>query len=179
MIKLFSVLFTVLTCLSATGCDSDNATVPEEPVVALRAVYDLPEGWTWLDEENGVAIWEHRSKDGGSPFVKFTPLEFPIGTEEEAKADILENYNYIHCDRGQSPDQECDRNPEYYKEFVFDDTTVYASMSTGSVWGMESWTSVLGFEHDGRKAIFILYDKADLHMEELEQIISTLKFVER
>lgn len=179
MTNIFSLLFTFLACFGMAGCD--NATPPEKPV-PLKAVYELPEGWEWMDEENGISVWKHGSKDGGSPFVKFTPSEFPTGTQEEAKIEIKELYekNMITCgyQKESDPTQECDIHPEY-KEFLFDEIKVYASMGTGYVWGMESWTSVLGFEKDGRKAIFILYDKADLHMEELKLIISTLKFVER
>lgn len=179
MTNIFSLILTFLACFGMAGCENAAPAVPHVP---LQAVYQLPEGWEWMDEENGISVWRHRSKDGGSPFVKFTPSEFPVGTEEEAKAQILENYNKATQSCGYQkehyPDQECDIHPEY-KEFMFGGITVYASMGTGYVWGMESWTSVLGFEKDGRKAIFILYDKADLHLEELELIISTLKFVER
>lgn len=184
MTNILSFLLTAVMCLAGTGCGQEHATPQQEHAPALKVVYDLPEGWEWMDEENGISKWEHRAKGGGAPFVKFDPSEFPIGTEEEAKAKILENYNknLETCNRRKEYypdfDEECDPPPAY-QEFMIDGITVYASMDTGTVWGEESWTSILGFEKDGRKVIFILYDKADLYMEELNLIISTLKFVER
>ncbi|MCA9374334.1 hypothetical protein KC725_04195 [Candidatus Peregrinibacteria bacterium] len=169
MINIFSVLFTVLTCLSATGCDSDNATVPEEPV--KKMVYELPEGWEWMDEGQDSAILNEPTKDNAAGFVKLDPNGTSEGTTSDAKKLVQKEYHEGDCIQLEN---EC--VPEEFVTLQSGEYEIFAFMQPIQYWADSSWMSTFSFEKNGRVYSMIMYDRIDLYPEVLDTIVQSIEF---
>jgi hypothetical protein len=176
--KTIITILTALVCLAGfQACGNEKAEFGTEPKTKFESKmsYELPQGWTWHDEEERIAIWNHTARGENAPFVKLEPMGFPEGTEQDAKARIQALYNeWQESCKAQEPEP-CDLQPEY-AELDIAGTIVYTAMSTDYFWGHPSWNSSLSFYKDGNVVSFSLGDRADLYKKELETIISTLSW---
>lgn len=171
MTKLISLLFTFAFCFTATGCEEDSTTTTQvQPEPEKRVVFDLPEGWEWMDKEHTSAILNNPAEENPAGFVKLDIDQAPEGTKEDAKAYIEENYSSEGCLEFE--------NQCISQEFVTltsNNMDVYAVMKPTEYWSEQAWMTIFAFEKNGRVFSMLLYDRIDLYPEVLDTITQSIE----
>lgn len=171
------VISALLALAGLAGCRDADTTVAPGTQQSFDISYTLPDGWKWYEPKDEVAIWEHASKDGVSPFVKLEPCTFVKGTDADAKKAVQDIFNNdkSQCDaRG----TDCVAQPNYKEKNIAGTTVYMESMKDNDNMGTVSWGSVFEFARDGYVACFVLGDNADEYGPEMERVVSTLKVTE-
>jgi len=175
--RILVAIFALLALAGLAGCrDTDTNVTPgtQQSQQTFDISYTLPDGWTWYEQKDEVAIWEHASKDGVSPFVKLEPCTFVKGTDADAKKAVQDIFNNdkSQCDaRG----TDCVAQPNYKEKNIAGTTVYLESMKDNDNMGTVSWGSVFEFARDGYVACFTLGDNADEYGPEMEKVVGTLK----
>ena len=164
MNKTLSILFTLLFCFTAVGCDEDSTTTTQvQPQPEKRVVFDLPEGWEWSggDARSGDAIYWY-DRDDPQGFYKIGDFTFEAGDQALAEANALEGFNSAldgrRCEEipcTWTNDDLDDENSATMEFKTINGQTIIVATNSMDQGDYKFWGHGLNFEKDG-----IVYDGA-------------------
>lgn len=166
--NFLSVLMGLMMCFTHLGCDAGQIGEPYVKEPEIKLTYELPENWRFDQESDLMARATYSAHEGAAPFVGLEVMEYPKGTEEDAKNRAYAMYEKQkqHCD--QYPD--CGTKPEFAERTIAGEK-VYAYVDAGNYFGDESWGTDVFFEKDGR-VIYLSFGGERL--EYLDEVLSTI-----
>lgn len=83
--NFLSVLMGLMMCFTHLGCDAGQIGEPYVKEPEIKLTYELPENWRFDQESDLMARATYSAHEGAAPFVGLEVMEYPKGTEEDAK----------------------------------------------------------------------------------------------
>lgn len=169
-------LVAVTMAAALAGC---TGTIGD--VERLHASFDLPAGWTLIDDQPGyvTARLDQPTKDGNGPYVKLEviPAEIFGGDDDVARTHVRRRFEASQNGVSSVPWP----TSEFQELSLPSGITVYAYITPENYWFTHgdaqqvSWGSLFAYSRDGYVVNFYLSDRVDLYQDEMDLIAKTTK----